>query len=43
MPLGKQMVDDMRSVHAMFHEFSLYRKGDINLSLFLFPEFCRMG
>jgi hypothetical protein len=31
----------MRSAHAKFHEFSMHRKGDINLSLFSFPELSR--
>jgi hypothetical protein len=43
MPLSEHIKDDMRRMHAMFHEFSRHRKGDINLSLFPFYEFCRMG
>jgi hypothetical protein len=34
MPLGEQIRDDMRSVHDKFQEFSMYIKGDINLSFF---------
>jgi hypothetical protein len=43
MPLGEQIRDDMWSAHAKFHEFSMYRKGDINLSLFSFSQICTMG
>jgi hypothetical protein len=42
MPLGERIMDDMRSVHDKFHEFSMYRKGDINLSLIFFSEICTM-
>jgi hypothetical protein len=30
----------MRSEHAMFYEFIMHRKGDIDLSLFSFSEIC---
>jgi hypothetical protein len=43
MPLGEHIRDDMRRMHAKFHEFSRQRKGDINLSSFPFYEFSRMG
>jgi hypothetical protein len=43
MPLGEQIRDDMGSVHAKFQEFSMHRKGDINLSLFSFSEICRLA
>jgi hypothetical protein len=43
MPLGDNISNDMRRIHAKFHEFSRHRKGDINLSSFPFYEFCRMG
>jgi hypothetical protein len=43
MPLGEQIRDDVRSMHANFHEFSMHRKGDMNLSLFSFSEICTMG
>jgi hypothetical protein len=33
----------MKRMNAKFHEFSKHGKGDINLSLFPFYEFCRMG
>jgi hypothetical protein len=42
-PLGEQIKVDMRSTHTKFHEFSMHRKGDINLSLFSFSEICTMG
>jgi hypothetical protein len=41
MTLFEQIRDDMRSAHAKFHEFSMHTKGDINLSLFSFPELSR--
>jgi hypothetical protein len=41
MPLGEHIRDDMRSEHAKFYEFSMHKKGYINLSLFSFSEFCR--
>jgi hypothetical protein len=43
MPLGESIRKDMRRMHAKFHEFSWYKKGDINLSSSPFYEFCRMG
>jgi hypothetical protein len=43
MPLGEHTQNDMRNMHAKFHEFSWHKKGDINLSSFPFYEFCRMG
>jgi hypothetical protein len=43
MPLGEMVRDDMRSVHDKFHEFSMHKKGDINLSLISFSEICTMG
>jgi hypothetical protein len=38
MPLGELFRNDMSSVHAMFNEYSMYKKGDINLSLFSFSK-----
>jgi hypothetical protein len=32
----------MMSLHAKFCKFNMHRKGDINLSLFLFSEFCTL-
>jgi hypothetical protein len=43
MPLGEHTQNDMRNMHAKFHEFIWHKKGDINLSSFPFYEFCRMG
>jgi hypothetical protein len=43
MPLGEHIGDDMRDEHAKFYEFSIHRKVDINLSLFLFYEICTIG
>jgi hypothetical protein len=40
MPLDKHMRDVMKRVHAKFHEFSMHRDADINLSLFSFSKFC---
>jgi hypothetical protein len=34
--------NDMGSMHVRFYEFSMHRKGDIDLSLFLFSEICRL-
>ncbi len=42
MPLGEQICDGMRSAHDKFNEFIRHKKGDINLSSFLFYEFCRL-
>jgi hypothetical protein len=33
-------IDVIRRVHAKFPEFRMHRGGDMNLSLFLFSEFC---
>jgi hypothetical protein len=41
-PLGDHLWDDMRSLHAEFHEFIMNRKGDIDLSLFSSSEICRL-
>jgi hypothetical protein len=41
-PLGAIFSNDMRSIHATFYEFIMHRKGDIDLSLFLFSEICRL-
>jgi hypothetical protein len=41
-PLGEYLWDDMRSVHAKFHDFIKNRGGDINLSLLLFSKFCTL-
>jgi hypothetical protein len=38
MPLLEQIWYDMRSVYDKFHEFSMHKKGDINLSLISFSE-----
>jgi hypothetical protein len=43
MPLGELFRNDMRRMHAKFNEFSMHRKGDINLSLFFFSKICTMG
>jgi hypothetical protein len=43
MPLGEKIRDDVRSMHAKFHEFSMHRKGYMYLSLFSFSEICTMG
>jgi hypothetical protein len=40
MPLGEHIIDVIRRVHAKFHEFRMHRGGDMNLSWFLFSEFC---
>jgi hypothetical protein len=42
MPLGEHIRDGMKRVHAKFHEFSMHRDTDMNLSLFLFSEFCTL-
>jgi hypothetical protein len=34
MPLGENIMDDMRSVHDKSHEFSMHRDADMNISLF---------
>jgi hypothetical protein len=41
-PLDEHLWDDMRSLHAEFHEFIMHRKGDIDLSLFSFCKICRL-
>jgi hypothetical protein len=41
--LGELLRNDMRSIHAKFYEFSIHRKGDIDLSLFSFSEICRLN
>jgi hypothetical protein len=43
MSLGELFRNDIRSINAKFHEFSLHKKRDINLSLFSFSEICIMG
>jgi hypothetical protein len=43
MPLGELFMNDLWCMHAKFHEFNMHIKGDMNLSLFSFSEFCRMG
>jgi hypothetical protein len=40
---GDLMGNDMKSLHAKFCEFTIHIKGDMNLSLFLFSEFCTLG
>jgi hypothetical protein len=40
---GDLMGNDMKSLHAKFCEFTIHIKGDMNLSLFLFSEFCPLG
>ena len=42
MPLGELFRNGMRSMHTEFHEFSMHRKGDINLSLFSFSKICTL-
>jgi hypothetical protein len=32
-------LDDLRSVHAEFHEFSMHRSADMNISLLYFFQF----
>jgi hypothetical protein len=32
----------MRNLHARFHEFSIHKNEDMNLSLFSFLEFCTL-
>jgi hypothetical protein len=36
MPIGEHFRDDTRSLHAEFHEFSMHRDADMNISLFYF-------
>jgi hypothetical protein len=42
MPIGEHIRDDMRSVHANVHEFSMHRDADMNSSLFSFSKFCTL-
>jgi hypothetical protein len=42
-PPGELLRNDMRSIHAKFYEFSMHRKGDIDLSLLSFSEICRLN
>jgi hypothetical protein len=41
-PLGHLFRNDMGSMSVKFNEFSMHRKWDIDLSLFLFSEICRL-
>jgi hypothetical protein len=41
-PLAKHLLDDMRSLHAEFHEFIMHKKEDVDLSLFSFSKICRL-
>jgi hypothetical protein len=41
-PLGELFRNAMGSMHDMFYEFIMHRKGDIDLSLFSFSEICRL-
>jgi hypothetical protein len=41
-PLAGHIRDDMRSVHAKFHESRMHRGGDTNLFSFSFLEFCTL-
>jgi hypothetical protein len=42
MPLGYHIRNEMRNMHAKFHEFGMHRNKDMNLSLFSFPKFCTL-
>jgi hypothetical protein len=42
MPLGEHIRNGMKSMHAKFHEFSMHKDVDMNLSLFLLSEFCTL-
>jgi hypothetical protein len=42
MPLGEHIRNNMKSMHAKFHEFRMYKDADMNLSLFSFSEFCTL-
>jgi hypothetical protein len=42
MSFGKQIRDDIWSLHAKFHEFKKHRGGDTNLSSFSISEFCTL-
>jgi hypothetical protein len=42
MTLGEHLKDDIRRLHDKFHEFTMHRKVDINLS-FSFYEICTIG
>jgi hypothetical protein len=41
-PLGEHIWNDLRSVQTKLHEFRKHRGGDMNLSSFLFSEFCTL-
>jgi hypothetical protein len=41
-PFGEKLRDDIWSLHDKFQEFIFYRDEDMNLSLFLFYEFCTL-
>jgi hypothetical protein len=41
-PLGEHIIDVIKRVHDKFHEFRMHRGGDMNLSSFLFSEFCTL-
>jgi hypothetical protein len=43
MPLGEIIRNEMRTMYVKFHEFSMHKNEDMNLSLYSFSEFCRMG
>jgi hypothetical protein len=40
MPDDEHNRDGMKRAHAKFHEFSMHRDAYMNLSLFLFFQFC---
>jgi hypothetical protein len=42
-PLGEILRNDIKRIHAKFYEFSMHRKGDIDLSLLSFSEICRLN
>jgi hypothetical protein len=42
MPLDEHIWNEMRNLHARFHEFSIHKNEDMNLSLFSFLEFCTL-
>jgi hypothetical protein len=40
MPLGQHIRNEMRNMYVKCHEFNMHRNDDMDLSLFLFFEFC---
>jgi hypothetical protein len=41
--LGELLMNDMRSMHAMFYEFIMHIKGDIDLSLLSFSKIYKLN